>query len=138
MMGFISWDEVKNIGIFVLMFSDGDNIKIEIVGYYWVGVDMKKLIVLLIKIGWEIIGDVIFGGWDKGIVMNYDLVIKFWLVDVILVVGEMKFRWDGVWIVNLGGSLGVLIQDGVNMKVIVGVYIIVLNLDVKMVIMIKK
>lgn len=34
MMGPISWDEAKNIGTFVLMPSDGDNIKIETAGYY--------------------------------------------------------------------------------------------------------
>ena len=73
---------------------------------------MKKLTASLTKTGWEIIGDATPGGWDKGTVMNYDPATKLWSVDVTLVAGEMKFRWDGAWTVNLGGSLGALTQDG--------------------------
>lgn len=138
MMGPISWDEAKNIGTFVLMPSDGDNIKIETAGYYRVGADMKKLTASLTKTGWEIIGDATPGGWDKGTVMNYDPATKLWSVDVTLVAGEMKFRWDGAWTVNLGGSLGALTQDGANMKVTAGAYTIVLNPDAKTATMTKK
>lgn len=138
MMGPISWDEAKNIGTFVLMPSDGDNIKIETAGYYRVGADMKKLTASLTKTGWEIIGDATPGGWDKGTMMNYDPATKLWSVDVTLVAGEMKFRWDGAWTVNLGGSLGALTQDGANMKVTAGAYTIVLNPDAKTATMTKK
>ena len=63
--------------------------------------------------------------------MNYDPATKLWSVDVTLVAGEMKFRWDSAWTVNLGGSLGALTQDGANMKVTAGTYTIVLNPDAK-------
>lgn len=129
--GSISWNEDGNVGVFSLKPEGGNNIKIETAGYYRVGADMKKLIASLTKTGWEVIGDATPGGWDKGTVMNYDPKTKLWSLDVALVDGEMKFRWDGAWAVNLGGTLGALTQDGANMKVAAGTYTIVLNPDTK-------
>lgn len=137
-VGSINWDGDKNVGTFILKPSDGDNIKIETAGYYRVGADMKKLTASLTKTGWEVIGDATPGGWDKGTLMNYDPATKLWSVDVVLVAGEMKFRWDGAWTVNLGGTLGALTQDGDNMKVTAGTYTIVLNPDAKTATMTKK
>ena len=99
---------------------------------------MKQLTASLTKTGWEVIGDATPGGWDKGTLMNYDPATKLWSVDVVLVAGEMKFRWDGAWTVNLGGTLGALTQDGDNMKVTAGTYTIVLNPDAKTATMTKK
>ena len=70
--------------------------------------------------------------------MNYDPATKLWSVDVVLVAGEMKFRWVGAWTVNLGGTMRALTQDGDNMKVSAGTSTIVLNPDAKTATMTKK
>ena len=54
-----------------------------------------------------------------------------WTITVTLTDGEIKFRWDGAWDINYGGSLGSLEQGGANIAVSAGTYTIVLNPDAK-------
>jgi hypothetical protein len=43
--------------------------------------------------------------------------------------GLIKFRKNHNWAVNLGGSGGVLTQDGANISVVAGNYTITLNAE---------
>lgn len=40
--------------------------------------------------------------------MSYDAEAKTWSVTVALTDGEIKFRWDAAWTINLGGTLDAL------------------------------
>lgn len=128
-VGDITWNEAKTSATLVM--GDGANVKIDNAGYYRVFADTKKMVATLDKTGWEIIGDATPGGWDKGTLMNYDSSTKLWSITVALGDGEIKFRWDAAWTVNLGGDLGALTQDGANIKVTAGNYEIVLDPEAK-------
>lgn len=128
-VGSITWNENKTLATMVI--GNGDNIVIENAAYYRISADTKKMVATLTKTGWEVIGDATPGGWDKGTLMNYDAATKLWSLTTTLAAGEMKFRWDGAWTVNLGGDLGALTQDGANIKVSAGTYTIELNPEAK-------
>lgn len=136
--GTITWDDAaKTSGSYAISTSGGD-IKMETAAYYHFDVNLKKLTAKIYKSGWEVIGDATPGAWDKGTVMDYNPTTKLWSMTVTLKDGEMKFRWDGSWDKNFGGSLGALSQGGGNMPVSAGTYEIVLNPDAKTATMTKK
>lgn len=124
-VGDIVWNEAKTKGDFVI--GNGDNIKITDNGYYKITADTKKMVASLSKTGWEVIGDATAGGWDKGQVMDYDPDSKTWSTVITVSDGDIKFRWDASWTINLGGSLTALTQDGANIHVSAGTYTIVLD-----------
>lgn len=67
---------------------------------------------------WGLIGDATPGGWDK----DTDLKLindgkGIWTMTVALTVGEIKFRMNDAWDVNLGGADGKLTNGGDNIKV---------------------
>lgn len=137
--GKIAWkDSDKTSGNFALKSGGGDNIELPVGAYYRFDVNLKKLIAEIRKTGWEVIGDATPGGWDSGTVMNYNPDTKLWSMNVTLTDGQMKFRWDGAWAVNFGGSLDALTQDGGNMQVSAGTYEIVLDPEAKKATMTKK
>ena len=105
-MGDISWNETRTKGDFVI--GDGANIVITEGAYYKITADTKKMVASLAKTGWEVIGDATAGGWDKSD-------------------GDIKFRWDASWTINLGGDLNALTQDGPNIHINAGTYKIVLD-----------
>lgn len=78
-----------------------------------------------------IIGDATPGGWDTDTDMNQDPNDKsLWQLRIILTEGEAKFRADNDWIVNWGGGdfpSGVATQDGPNIPVPAGEYIVRFN-----------
>lgn len=137
--GKIAWkDSDKTSGNFALKSGGGDNIELPVGAYYRFDVNLKKLTAEIHKTGWEVIGDATPGAWDKGTVMDYNPDTKLWSVTITLTDGEMKFRWDGGWDINLGGSLGALTQGGENMKALAGTYDIVLDPEAKKATMTKK
>lgn len=125
--GDISWNEDKTSGSFAIKKNGGGNVLIETGSYYRIGADMQKMIATIVKTGWGVIGDATPGGWDKDTLMDYNPDTKLWTVTVTLKEGKIKFRWDGAWTVNFGGSLGALTQDGADISVTPGTYTIVLN-----------
>lgn len=78
-----------------------------------------------------IIGDATPGGWDADTDMEQDPNDKsLWKLRIILTEGEAKFRADNDWIVNWGGGdfpSGVATQDGPNIPVPAGEYIVRFN-----------
>lgn len=128
-LGEISWNDDKSTGAFVI--GDGDNIVITDGAYYKISADTKKMVASLTKTCWEVIGDATAGGWDYGQPMTYDPSTQTWIIDIILGDGEIKFRFDSSWSINLGGELSSLEQDGGNIKVSAGEYHIVLDAEHK-------
>lgn len=66
---------------------------------------------------WGIIGDATPGGWDNDTDMTWNSGNEVFTITADLTAGEMKFRADDDWAVNLGGDLGALTQDGANIAV---------------------
>ncbi len=134
----IIWNSDYTLGTFSVASSDNENIKIDYANFYKISLDTKKLTCEFKKTGWEIIGSATSGGWDKGTLMSYDPETKLWSATVTLSDGEFKFRWDGAWDKNFGGSLSALSQDGANISVSAGTYLIVLDETAKKATMSKK
>ena len=124
-VGDISWNETRTKGDFVI--GDGANIVITEGAYYKITADTKKMVASLAKTGWEVIGDATAGGWDKGQVMDYDPDTDTWSTMITVSDGDIKFRWDASWTINLGGDLNALTQDGPNIHINAGTYKIVLD-----------
>ena len=124
-VGDISWNETRTKGDFVI--GDGANIVITEGAYYKITADTKKMVASLAKTGWEVIGDATAGGWDKGQVMDYDPESETWSTTITVSDGDIKFRWDASWTINLGGDLNALTQDGPNIHINAGTYKIVLD-----------
>jgi hypothetical protein len=78
---------------------------------------------------WAIIGDATPGNWSADTDMKFiNDGNGFWKITVNLVVGELKFRENHDWTINLGGSAGNLTAGGANIPVTVaGNYTITLN-----------
>ncbi|MBR6278036.1 MAG: SusF/SusE family outer membrane protein [Bacteroidales bacterium] len=114
-------------GSFKIGESDGENIKLEKAGYYKITVDQKKMTASIVATGWELIGDAMEFGWDKGIVMDYDPETKIWSKTITVKAGKFKFRWAGSWDINFGGELTGLTQGGADIPISAGTYKIVLD-----------
>lgn len=56
------------------------------------------------------------GSWDVDLPLTYQKEEGCWTATVDLVAGEYKFRANGAWGINLGGSLDALTFDGGNMN----------------------
>jgi starch-binding outer membrane protein SusE/F len=77
---------------------------------------------------WGIIGDATPGGWGSDQLMTWDGVNHVFTVTADLTVGAFKFRANGAWTLNLGGSLGALTPGGDNIPIATaGNYTIKLN-----------
>lgn len=126
-VGDVQWNDAATAGTFVI--GDGDNIVITESAFYKISADTRKMIASLSKTGWEIIGDATPGGWDSGQLMDYDPETNTWNITIELADGDIKFRWDASWTVNLGGDLQSLTQDGANIHVNAGTYDIILDAD---------
>ena len=124
-VGDFTWNDTHTKADFVI--GDGANIVIPESAYYKITADTKKMVASLSKTGWEVIGDATAGGWDKGQVMDYDPDTDTWSTTITVSDGDIKFRWDASWTINLGGDLNALTQDGPNIHVSAGTYKIVLN-----------
>ena len=103
-------------------------------GFYFVTVDLSAspyTYTLKPFTAMHVVGSGV-GDWNEGKTMTYNAEARTWRVNnVKLVDGEIKFKdedanWAGV---NLGGSLGNLIQNGGNIAVKGGTYDIVLHLE---------
>ncbi|GAA3584835.1 alpha-amylase domain-containing protein [Snuella lapsa] len=110
--------------------SGGDNIAVT-AGSYQIDLDVQNNTYTLGN--WAIIGDATPNGWnDPDTDMTYDDVNSVWVITADLVVGEMKFRFNNGWDVNLGdnGADGTLESGGSNVAVSTeGNYTITLDLN---------
>lgn len=128
-VGDMKWDETKTKAEFAI--GEGPNLKLTDGGYYRITANTKKNIATIEKTGWEIIGTATPNGWEKGTLMTYHSDTKKWTITIKLAEGEYKFRWAGSYAINFGGNLSALTQDGANIKVGAGTYLIELDPDSK-------
>lgn len=111
--------------------KEGDNIIMtEEAGYYKVDVDLSAKTYTLTPINYiGIVGSASPNGWDtdeKMTYVPYNTETKepgYWEVkDITLTSGVIKFRADGDWAINWGGTPDVLTQGGADMNVEEGTY----------------
>jgi hypothetical protein len=99
--------------------QNGDNIKAT-AGYYKINVDKNTMTYSLVKTSWGLIGSATPGGWDNDTNMEYDPATRMWKMIVELGAGDIKFRANDGWDINLGdtGKDGVLEYGGDNIAVV--------------------
>lgn len=97
----------------------GDNMVAEEVGYYRLIVNLNDMTHSYTKTEWGIIGSATAGGWDSDQDMTFDPETGIWTAIVELVAGELKFRANDDWAINLGDNdvNGALDYDGANMVI---------------------
>lgn len=99
--------------------SGGDNIVAADAGMYKVNVDMNNLTYTITKTDWGLIGSGTPSGWDSDQNMTYDAEAGAWTIQLDLVAGDVKFRANDGWDINLGdnGKDGLLEYGGDNMVI---------------------
>ena len=113
--------------------SPGDNIKIAESGYYRMRANLNDLTWSATKTAWGLIGSATPDEWNSDQDMEYQAETETWLITLDLVAGEMKFRANDDWGINLGDNDTDLSleYDGANIPVAEdGNYTITLNLAV--------
>jgi len=97
----------------------GENIAINNAGLYKFTVDVNNLSYSIEPVTWGVIGSATLGGWDEDIDMTYNAAEGVLELNTNLSVGEIKFRENDDWVVNLGDSDGdiVLEQEGENIVI---------------------
>ena len=111
--------------------SDGGDIVAPAKGFYYLTVDIpsSKLTVKEIK-SYGIIGDATPGGWDGDTDLTWNAEKGAFVISgVTLKAGEIKFRANDGWDINLGGAFDNLVANGDNIKVEAGTYDIELYLQ---------
>ncbi len=86
--------------------NGGGNIKLtEGAGVYLLKANTAGMTWSATKINtWGIIGNATPGGWDGSTPMNFDAATGKWTITTDLSVGEMKFRANNGWDINLGDN----------------------------------
>ena len=111
--------------------GDGTNIKMATSGFYYLKADVAagSLTATQTKT-WGIIGPAQAGGWDTDTDMTWNAEKGCWYAaGVTLASGEMKFRANDAWDINVGGEFGNLVENGGNIAVEAGTYDIELYLE---------
>ena len=110
----------------------GDNLEVEADGFYRVRIDTEALTYELLETSWGVIGDATPGGWDTDTDMTFEggRGTYTWTVTMPLQPGELKFRANDDWDINLGGAQSNLTFGGDNIAISdAGTYQIELNLN---------
>lgn len=122
------------IGGGVLASNASNNLTVAGAGYYQIHVDIPNLQWMSTLMNWGIIGDV--NSWSGDISFDFDPVNQVLVKTLTLPAGQLKFRANGAWSINYGGSLDALgnvslASNGGNIAVTVpGIYKITLDLRV--------
>ena len=95
---------------------EGDAIMADDSGYAMVNVNTNTFTYSIGPAEWGIIGSSTPGGWDGDTDMTYDSDSDLWSITATLVPGELKFRANDAWDLNMGmgPNEGTLSQDGPN------------------------
>jgi hypothetical protein len=108
------------------------NLTVSTPGYYQLQANTTELTCSAKKTNWGVIGDAT-GSWDNDKDLTYDTNTQVWTATLPLSVGEIKFRANDAWEINLGGAKsgdGKLAAGGDNIKVTeAGTYLITLDLS---------
>lgn len=108
----------------------GKDIKLE-ESVYFLTVDITTLKWTHQAVTWGLIGSATPGDWNTDTPLTYDVTTNTLIATVTLIDGEIKFRRDGAWDVDLGTSAevgaGELVLKGGNIPVKAGKYLISLD-----------
>ncbi|MEZ4899397.1 MAG: SusE domain-containing protein [Saprospiraceae bacterium] len=100
-----SWDvNYGDTGADGTLDANGDNIFAAEAGYYRLKVDKSALTYSMLRTDWGLIGSATPAGWDADQNMTYDPATGIWSITLDLVAGEIKFRANDDWAVNLGDN----------------------------------
>ncbi len=111
------------------LFKDGADIDVPVAGNYTVTLDLSKPNVAAYTVNtWGLIGDATPGKWDSD--TNMEIVDGKWVLTLNLTAGNIKFRANDAWTINLGdtGADGSLEAGGADIAVTAGNYTITLDL----------
>ena len=103
--------------------SSGGNFKVAAAGYYLLKADLNTNTWKATKTDWGLIGGAVpTTGWDNSHPMTYDEATQTWKTTLDLNKGEIKFRANNSWDINLGkkGADGVLALGGDNIAIAEG------------------
>ena len=101
-------------------------------GFYLIRANLNDNTYTLTNTQWGLIGDATPGGWDEDTDMTYNAEEGAWEIQLDLTAGEIKFRANNDWAINLGDTGGdaILEYDGDNIIIPDdGTYLIKLFLD---------
>lgn len=88
-------------------------------GMYRLNVDLNALTHTATATNWGLIGSATPTGWDSDTDLTYDAVSGHLTITTDLIVGDIKFRANDDWAINLGDNDGnsTLEQDGANIAI---------------------
>lgn len=124
-----SWDDGEyNYDDFItfgegLTRGGGSNINVATEGFYQVIADVANGSLTTTAVSWGIVGDAT-GSWDVDQDMTWNTDKKCFTATLTLTDGEIKFRANDGWDINLGGSVDNLFHNGDNLSVTAGTYYI--------------
>ncbi|MDX2247261.1 MAG: SusE domain-containing protein [Bacteroidia bacterium] len=97
----------------------GENIKATDAGMYRLNVDINALTHTNALTNWGLIGSATPGGWDSDQDMTYDAATGYLTITLDLIVGDIKFRANDDWAINMGDNDGnkSLEYDGSNIAI---------------------
>ena len=112
-----SWDyNYGGTGEFLV--AGGDNIPASLEGDYYFSLDLSHpLAYTYVAQLWGLIGSATPGGWDNDTDMIWDAANHAMTITLDLVPGDIKFRANNDWAVNLGGTPDNLTQGGDNIPI---------------------
>jgi hypothetical protein len=127
-----SWDKNwGDDGVDGTLNPNGANIVSGDAGQYKVNVNLPALTYTLVKTDWGVIGSATAGGWDSDQNMTFDAAAGVWKVTLDLVAGDLKFRANDDWPINLGDNKTnkSLEYEGANIPIAAaGNYTVILDL----------
>lgn len=96
--------------------GSNDNLPVEQDGLYWLVVNLPaKTYTKTLVTTYGLIGDATPGGWTTSTALTPSADFLYWEGEVELSgSGELKFRANDDWAINLGGDINNLTQDGAN------------------------
>lgn len=117
-----------------LLSNGGDNVKLtDGAGVYRLKVNTTAMTWENLKVSWGLIGDATPGGWDTDTDLTFNPETGTWTLNSDLKAGEIKFRANDGWDLNMGDNNndGVPDEGGNNIKIeAAGNYTITLDLSV--------
>lgn len=101
-----------------LLVAGGPNIAVSVAADYYFTLNLSTPHNYTFSANrWGLIGSATAGGWSSDQDMIWDPVSKSMTITTDLVVGEIKFRANDGWDVNLGGELNNLTPGGANIAI---------------------
>jgi hypothetical protein len=99
--------------------TGGANIKVASKGFYYISVDLNNNTYKIEKQDWSVLGSATTVGWENDINLKWNEDLGYLTANVELTEGEIKFRANKAWNINLGdtGKDGILDNNGDNIKI---------------------